>query len=143
MGGHHAPAVRDVRHELARGLPASGGEDRRRRANCVQPPVHLVLDSPIGRNRLEDELRIRRVLEIGRGADAPKGGAHFAGSDEPVRFEGGEAFRNPVRRRGEALLVPADHDDPVARSRENLGHAVANAAVANDGYGIERCGDSH
>ena len=60
-----------------------------------------------------------------------------------MRFEGGEALRNPVRRRGEALLAPADHDDPVARSRENLGHSVANEAVANDGNGIERCRDSH
>ena len=138
MGGDHAPAVRNVRDKLARGLPAPGGEDGGWRADRVEPAVHLILDGAVGWNRLKDELCLRRVLEIGRGPDASKGGADFAGRDEPVCFEGGEALRNPVHRRSEALRAPADYDDPVARSREDLGHAVADEAVAHDGDRIER-----
>ena len=138
VGGDHAPAVRDVRDELARGLPAPGGEDGGRRADRVEPAVHLILDGAVGWHRLKDELRLRRVLEIGRGPDASEGGADFAGRDEPVRFEGGEALRDPLHRRGEARFAPADHDDPVTRSREDLGHAVADEAVAHDGDRIER-----
>jgi hypothetical protein len=94
-------------------------------------------------DRLDHELRRRRIADVGARPDPCNRRFRFHRRDETVALEVGQAGADVPDRAVEALRGAADQDHVLACDRVDLADAVPDDPVADDRHRVEggRCRD--
>ncbi len=133
MRGNDALAMSDLVDELADEMAARRGEDRVDGADAVEPAEQRALQRHVLGHRLDDELGVPRLLEPRRRLDAGERRLARGLAHQPVGDELRRARADLGPRRRQALGLAPDEPDAPAAGGEDLGDAVADDAVADDG----------